>query len=115
VAKLQLLRVGASPDGRIGLHSEDSVSGYKQRIKAQLYLSNMEAMEGADMPGSDYRDFKGPFAKCFVECAKDDSCQAFSRVSTNNSCRLKSRASKLRPDKRVVSGNKVSVGRAFSD
>jgi hypothetical protein len=102
-------------NGRIGLHNGDAVSGYKQRIKAQLYLSNMEVLEGADMPGGDYRDFKGSFARCFVECAKDDRCLAFSWVRTNNSCWLKSSTSRLRPDKRIVSGNKVGVGRAASD
>jgi hypothetical protein len=77
-------------DARIGLRHPSAFSGYSKSIEARIYLSNLEIWDDTDLEGGDYRSFRGTFGECFVTCSEDDACRAFSWVSRNNSCWLKS-------------------------
>lgn len=77
-------------DARIGLRHPSAFSGYSRTIESRIYLSNLAVLNDTDLEGGDYYSFRGTFGECFIACSEEQACQAFSWVSRNNSCWLKS-------------------------
>lgn len=83
-------------DAAILIKNQNAQAAYRRVLEDEVLVSNFTVRPDHDSPGGDYRHMRNSnFVSCFVACATDDVCQAFSYVRANGSCWLKERVGRV--------------------
>lgn len=89
------------------IRNSDARAAYYAGMDDDVFISNFTVRSNSDMRGGDYAQLRdSTFTGCFLECAKDDRCQAFAFVHSNRSCWLKDRTATLQRQPGVELGVK---------